>query len=303
MSERHFLKSRFLAVSVAATAAATLPSPAQAAISLETAADIWVANAGDGQYASGSFNRSDTGAPVSASETYIYGTSHSNGPITFSGTTAASVTYGQLHTSASGSVTNAYFDPDNLFFDDEGNPSADGIPGFYAVQAYAAFHDTLIPLTGFGAAKKTNFFYHITGSFTGMNAIHTLGVTFNGQTQSITLNSTGSEFPTLIGQTWATEMFDIPQHGLEFEKSVWVNSQFTLSSVYDHVVEGENYAGSANFMNTVTLVGMNVYDENDNLLTGWSITSGSGTTYPIPEPGVPMMLALVSLAAGMRRRR
>lgn len=290
-----------LTAALLAFASASFPN-AQAAISLETAADIWVANAGDGQYGGGSYNRSDTGAPVSANETYVYGMNHSNGLITFSGEAAASVTFGQLRTSASGSVTNAYYDPDSLIFDGEGNFNQDGIPGFYAVQAYAAFSDTLIPATGFGAAKKTNFLYHITGSFTGMNAQHELGVTFNGQTQSITLNSTGSEFPTLIGQTWATEMFDIPQHGLPFEKSVWVNSQFTLSGQYDHVVDGEDYAGSANFMNTVTLVGINVYDENDNLLTGWTITSGSGTVYPVPEPSAAL-LGLAGVAGFLARRR
>ncbi len=290
-----------LAAALLAFTSASL-SEAQAAISLEAAADIWVANAGDGQHAAGSFNPSD-GALVTAGETYTYGTSHQNGPITFSGDASASVTFGQLRTSASGSVTNAYYDPDNLVFDDEGNfNSADGIPGFYAVQAYAAFHETLDYATGFGMAKKTNFLYHITGSFTGTNASHELGVSFGGQTQSITLNSTGSEFPTYIGQTWATEMFDIPQHGLPIEKFVWVNSQFALSGVYDNVVDGENYAGSANFMSTVTLVGINVYDENDNLLSGWSVTSGSGTVYPIPEPSAAL-LGLAGVAGLLARRR
>jgi hypothetical protein len=56
-------------------------------------------------------------------------------------------------------------------------------------------------------------------------------------------------------------------------------------------------------MNTVTLAGMNVFDEDDNLITGWTVTSGSGTMYPVPEPSVTLLGLAGAVGFVARRRR
>lgn len=75
---------------------------------------------------------------------------------------------------------------------------------------------------------------------------------------------------------------------------------------------GQNYSGTSDFSFTATLAGIQVVDAAGNPVSGWTVTSGSGTVYPkitpaaTPEPGVTTFLLATGIPASLlaiRRRR
>lgn len=301
------MKTTRLPSLVLATALAAFAIPftqAQAAYSLSSSAAVGASNDPGtfGSFWPDGFAYSGTGALVSASGSSSFTGLNSNdqaATMTFTGSATASASYGMLRTAASGSVSGVYYNENNApyyYQDDESGTwitDPEGSPTFLVSYGQAQFNDTLnygnIP-----AGFTTDFWFHITGSFTGANVYHSIYVEFGTQSNSIVLYPVDG-----ANHLWTTNKFT-PLPGVDIDFSTTVLSSFNLYPEYSP--EGESYSGSANFMNTVTLAGINVYDENDNLVSGWSLTSGSGTTYPVPEPSA-VLLGLAGAVGFVARRR
>lgn len=254
---------------------------------------------------------SGTGALVSASGSASFTGQNSNGEetiMTFTGSASAwAQSYGQLRTAASGTVSGVYYNENNAPYysyndhddDDEETGHWDidpnGSPTFLVSYGQAQFSDTLnygnIP-----AGFTTDFWFHISGSFTGGDVYHSILVNFGLASDNIVLYPVSG-----ANHLWTTNKFT-PLPGVDVDFSTTVLSSFNFYPEYSS--EGGTYSGSADFMNTVTLAGINVYDENDNLVTDWALTSGSGTLYPgsIPEPSAAL-LGLAGAAGFLARRR
>lgn len=248
-------------------------------------------------------NSSETGAAVSSTGSSTFTGLNRNGEeaiMTFSGSGTASASYGMLRTAASGSVSGVYYNETNspYYYQDEESEAwitdPQGSPTFLVSYGQAQFNDTLnygsIP-----AGFKTNFWLNISGSFTGTDVYHSVYVEFGTQTDSIVLYPVDG-----ANQLWTTDNFT-PLPGVDLSFSTTVLSSFNFYP--EHAPDGGSYSGIAEFMNTVTIAAINVYDQNDNLVSGWSPTSGSGTVYPVPEPsGMVLVLAAVIGFAARRRR-
>lgn len=247
----------------------------------------------------GASDYSGTGSPISAEGSAGFTGMDSNNveaTMYFSGSGTASAAYGMLRTAASGSASGVYFNAANApYYDSEAGVNPGGSPSFLASFGQAQFIDTLnygnVP-----AGFRTDFYFHITGSFTGTNLVHSVYVEFGTQSDYIILYPDSGG---VINQVWVTDKF-MPTPGVDVDFRTTVLSQFNLYPEF--ATEGGSYSGSANFMNTVTLAGMNLFDENDNLITGWTVTSGSGTMYPVPEPSA-MLLGLAGAVGFVARRR
>ena len=64
--------------------------------------------------------------------------------MTFSGSASASAQYGQLHTYATGTVTNTYYNPNNApYIPGDGQTNPAGSPTGFSTTGTASFQDTL----------------------------------------------------------------------------------------------------------------------------------------------------------------
>jgi hypothetical protein len=248
----------------------------------------------------GASDYSGTGGQISAigSASFIgLDSNNVESTMSFSGSATASAAYGMLRTAASGSASGVYYNGENApYYDSEVGVNPNGSPSFLASFGQAQFIDTLnygnVP-----AGFRTDFYFHITGSFTGTSLVHSVYVEFGTQSDFIILYPDSGG---VINQVWVTDKFN-PLPGVDIDFRTTVLSQFNLYPEF--ATEGGSYTGSANFMNTVTLAGMNVFDEDDNLITGWTVTSGSGTMYPVPEPSVTLLGLAGAVGFVARRRR
>lgn len=69
---------------------------------------------------------------------------------------------------------------------------------------------------------------------------------------------------------------------------------------------GDTVFGEADFGNTLEVIGVDLRDNNGNLLTGDSITGDSGNSYAItlvPEPSSVLLFGFGSLSLAFRRLR
>lgn len=287
---------------------ALLAAPAEAVLTV--AASVGASNdpgyfvnfpTGGGGY---SHSGNNTGAYVETSGSATFnGLDAAGDPSTmsFSGSASAKTSYLKHHLAASGHVSNVTYNPENPPYYLTGEPvNENGMPTFLAAYAQSEYEDVLTYATGFNQAYRTDFYFHITGSFEGTHMSHSIFVEFGGQSDYTIFHSPADGLGSTISTTWATRKFDvIPGQPIVYSSTSL--AQFNLQTPYS--TGGGDYSGIANFSNTVTLAGINLYDENDNLVSNWSLTAGSGTNYPIPEPAIPAFFALGMLYATGGRRR
>ncbi|MBX3740306.1 MAG: PEP-CTERM sorting domain-containing protein [Akkermansiaceae bacterium] len=284
------------------------PQISSAQSSIETSAYVVATNSGYGErydplyYSTiGTGNYSPGGAPVSAYGSATFNGIDRNGDdatMTFTGSSSASSGYGRMHTYASGSVQGSYFNPENpeYYNSPSGFVNEEGTPDQIIAYGQAAYSDTFT-YTNTSAALTVNFLYQVSGAFLGDAGYHSVYVEFNGQSDYILLRADDGNF---INRTWATQPFNILLNEPNAHRATTL-SQFDFRPEYHQ--DGQDYSGTVDFSNTVTLVGMELRDGNGNLVTGWSLNAASGTTYPIPEPSALVLSALGTLALAGRRRR
>ncbi|MCW3051653.1 MAG: hypothetical protein JWN14_823 [Chthonomonadales bacterium] len=227
--------------------------------------------------------------------------------MTFSGTTISRSDYGSLHVYTTGSLLNSYYNASNAPYADHNgnfiNPA--GSPTSLTALGFATFGDTLQYGGTLQAGYKARYIFHIDGTNSGTGAAADLAVDIDG--------APGDSFfdfdPGHISTNWATKDFDI--NGITPQT---IHVQFSDQVVFDtfDLTDGQNYSGTSDFSSTATLAGIQVVDAAGNPVSGWTVTSGSGTVYPMitpadtPEPGVTALLLSAGVPASLlalRRRR
>jgi hypothetical protein len=138
---------------------------------------------------------------------------------------------------------------------------------------------------------------HGTGTATGSgNALDAVGISESG----VGVVNNQSDF--IVDQTGLVSFpVALPfQYGVPFDFSFWLVAQ----SVVGH----GNGTSSADFLNTATITGLEVFDSEMNPVADPIFTSESGTLYTtsgvVPEPSVTLLIGLITvLIVGVSRIR
>ena len=236
--------------------------------------------------------------------------------MTFSGNAHSNAGYGNLHSYATASLTNPYYNSANAnYIDNNGDiANSNGSPTNVTSLSTAIFEDTLQYGGVLQSGYKARFIYHIHGFNTGsigneFGVFDVLGVGVDGtQLDIIGIND---PFPSPeFAFDWATKAINL--NGTT-PQTLRVQLDTDVNFVTSGLTEGQNYAGTTDLGATVTLSGIELIDINGNLASGWTVTSGSGTIYnaiqgrisAVPEPGSIALLVCGCASGGLMflRRR
>lgn len=253
------------------------------------------------------FDFSNVGELVAMDASTSFTGSDGNGDtqsMEYSGSARAEAGFLTLRTEASGSLSNTYYNFANEpLVDSDGNQNfSSGSPSSVQVTAQAVSTDILqyggLLQSGYGASYR----YRITGFLSDPSTIHTLGVTIAGNEERYLSPAGHTGF---LLDFYATEVY--PVSGSTPQTVV----QQSLSAFFVNLegsADGSNVSGNADFFSTVTLVGINLFDDSGNLVprSEWTVTSASGIDYKaatVPEPaGVVLALLGATYCVGRRRR-
>ncbi len=298
-----------LSLGVSVLAATVLCGSAFAQSSLNSSSHVYLNNIGtqglflDSHYVDGN-------APISASAGGTFsGMDGAGNPQTmsWSGTAYGQADFGRLHVKTTGNLTNSYYSADNPYYlDTDGNIlNPDGSPSTFSSLAFATFNDTLQFGGALEAGYQARYIFHVDGTNTGTGAVADLAFDVIG---------IGSEgfFDFDLGfssKTWATNTYEI--NGITPQQ---IHVQFSNQVVFDlyDLTDGQDYSGLSDFSSTLTLAGIEVLNANGQSVSGWTVTSASGTVYnqilpgaqEVPEPGTLALFAGIStVGTGLYRRR
>ncbi len=215
----------------------------------------------------------------------------------FSATCTNSAQFGRLHSYTSGHLVNSYYNAANASYANGGGGIDDpsGSPDALASLGFSDFDDTL----QFGGALqngyKARYIFHIDGTNTGIGGLADLSVDIAGQNFAFFAGDLGYS-----AQDFATDDVEI-----DGQTPQQIHVQFSNQVVFNtpDLTDGGTYDGVSDFSSTATLAAIMVVDANGNPVSGVTVTSGSGTTYPTPEPASFAALGLGALGALRRRRR
>jgi hypothetical protein len=292
---------------VGAALLAALASPgaqAQATPSLEAFQGIYAGNSG------GFASIVGNGGPNNASNPF-HGTVTFNGndlrgnpqQMTVDGTAFSSATFGQMHVYGSGTVTNSYYNPANSpYTDANGNVNLNGSPDLIGVHGNAGWTDTFTYTGLQGTGYKVNYYFNLEGTATGDVEA---GLNFS------TSDPSGPSYNPRTSQgsaLWISPFYQV-NWGTPFD----VSADFYggMTTYVSQKPDGSTYSATGNYADTLTLAGVQVVDANSAPVSGWSLTTASGTRYAaispaVPEPGsLALLCGVASLGtlSGLRRFR
>ena len=223
---------------------------------------------------------SPQGAPLLAvlEPTFFSGVDSKNAPQTmvFSGTAMASSAYGVLRVSAEGSLTNTFYNEinDPFYRPDKQILNQDGVPDRLSVSAQSQYLDILQWGGELETGYKARYIFRITGNVQGSTLAPFVVFQIEGSSPELWRAPLDLQGP--INTIWATQSYPVlgfePQTG-----SVLLQAKLQFDT--QQVPEGSNVSGSVNLGNTVVLEDIIVTDKNDNVVTGWTLDSQSGTDY------------------------
>lgn len=271
----------------------SLLSAGVAAQSLESTASIDVSNLdynGDTNVLAIRYD-SKAGGPAEAilDETPFTGLNDDGSPqtLTFTGGASAFVVApGQrpgLHASVYGSLLNTFYNVDNPpYFDATVDPPVideNGVPDHFGAYGKAGIVE-LFSYGGFGASQyRARYYYHIHGYVSGDG--------FNSALLIFQVGNNPREFasfqPNLpngeVVADYATLSYPVA-NGMSHEAKSALSVLYAADT--QSVPEGSDITGSFDFSGTVTLDHIVVVDENNNPVSGWTVTAASGMDYDLP---------------------
>lgn len=216
----------------------------------------------------------------------------------FSGAAMAQGGYGAMHTYASGSLLNSFYNENNTPFHNSQTGETDwenGVPDVISLEAYAGWTDQL-QVGGTANNYYSTWIFNVNGINTGEEAFAFIRIRIgNNPSDSFYYFNPGS----------VNEQIRLSQYivggtpeDIEFE----LYSIFQPSTQYFD--DGETITGASDFGHTVTLEGIEFRDApGGNLITGLELESASGYQYEVvPEPASLAALGLGALAL-LRKRR
>jgi hypothetical protein len=221
----------------------------------------------------------------------------------FSGTAQASSAFGILRVSAEGEVTNTYYNADNdpFYRPDTQVMNPNGVPDQLSMTAQATFEDYL-QFGGFVSQLYVSYRFRITGTMSGEVLPPRLFFQIEGFPVEIWSAPFGHQGP--FQDIWATQRYLVTSLT---PKRIWVNALARFEVTTQNWPEGSNVAGIANLGNTITLEEIIVTDEDENIITGWTLESDSGTDYLALIHGIfqdrfesPPEFMVPSVASGSR---
>lgn len=220
--------------------------------------------------------------------------------MTAGGTASASAQYGTLRTNVSGFVNNNYYNPDNPYFWEGpgNNPNFEGSPDHILIGAQASYNDVFTYGGTANATVRVNFYFHVHGVMSGTNAYAGLQVTNDGVMVANYVANPGAN--GIVDEVFATDFIEIGGD-LQINHNVLLYNGFDVKT-YNYI-DGATIAGQADFGNTITMVGMSAIDADGNPLSGWTVNSGSGTNYPVPEPATMTILGIAAVVAAIKRKK
>ncbi len=215
--------------------------------------------------------------------------------MTFDGICQTKSEFGRLHSYTAGTLTNNYYNENNALYNDGTTVNPNGSPDSFASLGFATFDDTLQFGGSLQAGYKARYYFHLSGIVSGVGTLADLAVKIAGDPdESFFEWGTGN-----ISTTWVTQSHEI--NGITPQPiHVQFSTQF-VANCFD-LDDGATVTGSANYQSTLTLSRIEVVDANDNPVSGWTVASESGTSYPtVPEPSSLAVIGLGVLA--LRRKR
>ena len=244
------------------------------------------------------------GGPVSGTHSFT-GMDHTGATqtMTFTGNAASSSEYGRLHGYSSASLTNSYYNVNNLPYADGngGVANQNGSPDDLAATTSSFFSDTLQFGGNLQAGYKARYIFHVDGTNSGFPRVQdvggplmVLGVTIAGVNTVWGYDGNGS-----FAADWATADVDINGQTPQ-EISAQMDTLVSFSP--KNLTDGSNVSATCDFSSTATLAAIEVVDANGNVVHDVTWTSASGTIYPVPEPMTFAVLGL-GLVGLIRRKR
>jgi hypothetical protein len=112
--------------------------------------------------------------------------------------------------------------------------------------------------------------------------------------------------------TQSTFITSLSMLGFEFEPGVDFNISLgfgVAARVFNGPAAVQNSFVEADFLSTMKVTGLEVFDSDNISVTGWQIASASGALYradgisPVPEPSTLTLLALGLAGLGYSRRK
>ena len=285
----------------------SVPGRAQTVPYLEAFQGIYAANEGPTgpfTFVTGNGTANDASTPFvgTASFTGL----DSNGvtqTMTINGTAFSSSTYGQVHVYGAGTITNPYYNSSNpAYVNNDGSVNTSGSPDTLSVHGNAGWGDTFTYTGLQGTGYRVNYYFQLEGNVSGDSAA---GLNFS------TSDPNGSSYnPRTTGgnELWITPFYDV-NWGTPFD--VYVDFFGGITSDVRNHPEGVTYSGYGNYADTLSLVGINIVDANGNTVSGWDLSTASGTRYPhyqmaVPESGVSALLvasgAIGYILLGLRHK-
>jgi hypothetical protein len=255
-----------------------------------------------------------SGAPVdSLSKTILFtGLDGSSNPqtMTMVGDTWAAAEFGVLHARTRVSLSNLYYNSGNADYWDGAHIHEDGSPDLFLSDSRASFEDTFTFSGGTDPDATVQFEYTLDGTFTQTQAnigFAFIELDYNGALSGI---STNRNHTVMLMQPlpvfWDTPIPVTTTHITDFRFDL-KGGQLQDPTPY---TQGGSVFSDVNFYSTARLTGIFFTDSAGSPIPGITISSSSGTTYPVsttsvPEPSALGILAgvMTTAAVAVRRRR